>query len=484
MCLPYLSLLETHTMNSPTLVTGYPRPTKLFFAWLIITGLVFIAAAPHPGYAAGANLKVSPPSGSYEVGGLVDVAFILDTGGEAVNAVQADIIFPADKLQVVNPVASTSFISIWVSPPSYSNTSGTIHFQGGLPNPGIKTSAGVISTVTFRVKSSGKAAITYAPTSKVLRNDGEGTNILASTSSADYTLKLPPPAGPIVTSPTHPDTDRWYSNRDIQVQWVAADGAVGYSYSFDQNLQQEPDDTVDTTTTNAHLKATGDGTWYFHLHAKTNVWGGSTTYPVQIDSTPPAAFKAELDKKLITTEEKGTLRWLTSDAVSGIDHYEVKQVNLSDVATGTNTLFIEATSPYIIPPLDAGQHEFIVRAIDRAGNSTEGTVELKVVKSGLSFLSRVPLLGNPAVANAAVITLASLVLLGAGLLILRRFRVRATFERDLAALEKDARKKSDVIQKELDQLRRAESIMEQRLIAATPPSPTQGPHPWSPPAAS
>ena len=452
-----------------------------------IWGLIVIFATvctAQPALAAGASLKVTPATGSYEVGGLVDVAFLLDTGGDSVNAVQADILFPPDKLQVVNPVASTSFISIWVSPPSYSNTNGTIHFQGGLPNPGIKTSAGVISTVTFRIKAAGKALIRFAPTSKVLRNDGEGTNILTSTSTAEYTLKLPPPAGPIVSSTTHPEIDHWYSNRDVQVQWAPTDGAVGYSFSFDQNLQQVPDDVIDTTTTNAHLKATSDGIWYFHVRAKTNIWGGTTTFPVQIDSTPPAAFQPELDKDTIATSEKGTLRWLTSDAVSGIDHYEVKQINLDDTTTGVNTLFVEAASPYIISPLDKGKYQFVVRAIDRAGNSTDGTVNLAVVTGGLSLLSRLPIFGNPAVANALIIGFGVLVILGAGLLLLRRFRIRSTFDRDLAILERDAAKKSETIQRELDELRRAELVMQQQISVAHRPGLPQGPRPWSPPAAS
>lgn len=449
-------------------------------AALMLTGLGWSLFA-WPILAAGATLKVSPSSGSYEVGALVDVAFLLDTGGESVNAVQADIVFPADKLQVVNPVASTSFISIWVTAPTYSNTDGTIHFQGGIPNPGIKTSAGVVSTVTFRIKAAGKAVIKYATSSKVLRNDGEGTNILTATGTAEFTLKLPPPAGPVVTSPTHPDANAWYGNRDIQFQWEATDGALGYSYSFDQNSKQDPDETVDTTGTVTSVKATGDGLWYFHIRAQATTWGGTTVFPVQIDSTPPADFKPELDKKVLTTEEKGTLRWLTTDAASGIDHYEVKQVSLSAAESGISTLFVEAISPYIIAPLEAGQYEFIVRAIDRAGNTADGSAELRVVAGGLTFLARVPLLSNPAVANGALIGLGVLAFLSVGLLIIRRFRLRANFARDLDLLQRDAQKKANALQQELEQLQQAQQTMQNTIQTPTAPTP---PVPTWPPTAS
>lgn len=417
--------------------------------------------------ASGASLKISPLTGTYEVGSTVDVSFLDDTGGEAINAVQADVLFPADKLQVVNPVASTSFISIWVTAPTYSNTDGTIHFQGGLPNPGIKTGGGVISTVTFRVKSPGKATLKFLPTSQVLRNDGQGTNILSSTGTAEFTLQTPPPAGPAVTSPTHPDGNQWYSSPDVQFSWEPTDGAVGYSFSFDQTAKSTPDDTVDTAQSATSVKATSDGVWYFHLRAKTNSLGGTTSYLIKIDSTPPASFTPKLDSTTIVIDESTTLRFLTTDAASGIDHYEVRQVLLGS-GSDVNSLFVETNSPYVINPLAASKYEFQVRAFDRAGNSSDGSARLTVVAAGLPFFARVPFLKNPAVANATLIILGGLGVLSLGGVMLRRVRLRSTFQHDLNALERDAQKKAGQLQKELDQLRQAQATVQQNLNLAVP----------------
>lgn len=435
-------------------------------------GLQPAAAQP-----TGASLQISPNTGVFEVGSLVDISFVIDTGGQAVNAVNAEVTFPADKLQVVNPAASTSFISIWVTAPTYSNTAGTIRFQGGLPNPGIKTSAGVISTVTFRVKSSGQATIKYAPTSQVLRNDGQGTNILSSTGTATITLKNPPPSGPEISSSTHPDSNEWYNNPTIQLTWTATDSAVGYSFALDQNPKGTPDEVIDTTSSAASATANGDGVWYFHVRAKTEVWGGVSSYTVRIDRTPPATFAAKLDKEVITTEDTGTLRWLTTDGASGIDHYEVKQVTRNSNDPGLNTLFVETTSPYTIQPLPEGQYEFVVQAIDRAGNSTEGIAQLRVVSGGLPWLASVPILRNPAAANVALIILGIAVLGLAGLWFVRRFRIQATFRHDLNVLEKDARHKAQALQHELDEIRRAETIMHQDIGSPPPTPPISPPQP-------
>lgn len=435
--------------------TQRPKNTLTLFAILLCAGGALLRTQAA---AAGASLKMPPSAGVYEVGGLVDVSFVLDTGGEAVNAVNADIQFPADKLQVVNPAASTSFISVWVTAPTYSNTDGVVNFQGGLPNPGINTSAGVISTVTFRVKAPGKAVLRYKPTSKVLRNDGDGTNILTATGTAELTLKPAPPAGPVVNSPTHGDANQWYNNSQVQFSWEAVPNAVGYSYTFDQTAKSIPDDEVETADLAATMKATTDGVWYFHIKAKTESWGGVTTVPVQIDATPPASFTPSLDKTLLTTEETGTLRFLTTDAASGLDHYEVKQITHSSDGAAVNTLFVESASPYVIARLPAGDYEFVVRAIDRAGNTTDGVVPLRVVAGGLPFYARTPFFRNPALANGALIGLLVLVLITLGILIFRRVRIQATFRHDYQVLEHDAQRKYQALQREMEELRRAQGV--------------------------
>lgn len=443
---------------------------------VLVSGMIFFGVMPAA--ATGASFTVSPNTGVFEVGSLVDVSFVLDTGGESVNAINADILFPADKLQVVNPAASTSFISIWVTAPTYSNTEGTINLQGGLPNPGINTNAGVISTVTFRVKGPGKAVIKYSPVSKALRNDGDGTNILTATGTAELVLKNPPPSGPVVTSPTHSDANQWYNNPSVQFSWESVDGAEGYSYVFDQTAKTVPDENITTTETSASVRAGSDGIWYFHLRAKTDIWGGVTTYAVQIDMSPPAAFTPSLDKSLLTVEETGTLRFLTTDGASGIDHYEVRQVTKTGDGS-TNTLFVEASSPYVINRLSAGDYTFLVRAFDRAGNVAEGSVGLSVIAGGLPFYARTPLLRNPAVANILLLVLIILVLLTIGIIVLRRVRIRSTFQHDLLTLEHDASRKYRVLREEMEELHRAQELVRLDMSNA-PPQPSAGPPRYPP----
>ena len=158
----------------------------------IILLLVF-SVVPKLTRATGASLYLAPLRGSFLVGSTFSVSIFLDTKGNEINAVQVDLKFPPDQLQVVSPLSGKSFISVWAQSPTYSNTAGTISLTGGVPSPGINTSAGLVSTVTFRVKALGKAIVSISESSLVLLDDGKGTNILKSFDRGEYNLVLVPP---------------------------------------------------------------------------------------------------------------------------------------------------------------------------------------------------------------------------------------------------------------------------------------------------
>ena len=236
---------------------------------LIIILFVFIwsAHAQKAQAEAEASLYLLPSSGNYAVGDTFDVSVFINTGGQYVNALQASLSFPADKLQIVSPSAGQSVISVWVGQPSYSNTGGIISFQGAIPNPGLNVRQGLISTITFRVKSTGKAIINFTDDSKVLLNDGKGTDALHSTSGAIFNLVLPPPQGPIVTSSTHPDQSRWYATDSALLEWATDEKTEYYSYILDDEPISVPDDIPEPNRQTVSYSNVPDGVHYFHIKA-------------------------------------------------------------------------------------------------------------------------------------------------------------------------------------------------------------------------
>ena len=349
----------------------YPqRLIKILILVFCITSILIIR--PLPSLAAGASLYLSPASVSVETGATFDISVLVDTGGQAINAVAVDLSFPPALLQVVRPVPGSSFIAIWIVQPSFSNTKGNVHLEGGIPTPGLTSSAGNILTISFRSRGSGEARIKFGSKCKVLANDGLGTNILKSSNNTTVNIISKPPAGPVISSPIHPDQNAWYSNRSPQFTWENNLGATEMSWNYDQNPTTKPDTQAESFSTVVSTTAKGDGIWYFHLRvrAKGN-WGDASHYTTQIDATPPAKFTPVIEPTRVPLDQHPVVTFMTTDATSGVDHYEVKVEALdnNDTATG---FFTEQQSPYILPQLTSGKHRVTIRAFDKAGNITEG----------------------------------------------------------------------------------------------------------------
>jgi len=351
-------------------------------SFIIVTGLIF----PIDGDAqeGGATLYLSPATGTFFVGSTFSVSIFVNTGGNDINAVEVGLVFPADKLQVVSPTAGKSFISLWADQPNFSNVNGTLQLAGGVPSPGINTTDGLITSVVLRVRRPGEATIQFTNVSKVLKNDGRGTNILTSSLDSTYALLVPPPDGPEVISLTHRDQNRWYSNSNPTFSWKKEEGVNEFSYKLDANPRGVPDDVSEGIETIKEYKDIEDGIWYFHIKAQKTTWGAVTHFPIFIDTTPPASFTPEILPKNLTEIQKGILSFVTTDNESGLDHFEVKIENLTDPGKKYVTpLFIEASSPFRLQRLHRDKYELTVRAFDRAGNSTDESVVLDVLRAAV-----------------------------------------------------------------------------------------------------
>ena len=361
---------------------------RLFFG-LILSALLCSSAvgafAQTKTENVSASLYVTPANGTFTVGSTFTVSFYLNTGGQFINAVEARLQFPQDKLQVVSPSTGSSFISVWTAQPSYSNTDGTLTFIGAVPSPGINTSAGLISTVTFRVKTVGSAIIKFLEPSRVLLNDGNGTDVLSKTSGGLYNLVLPPPAGPAVSSQTNPDQQSWYARDSVELSWLPFDTAQGYSYMLSDTPVDNPDNISEGNRQSVIYKNVSDGVHYFHIKALSGgIWGGVTHFAVKVDTAPPAAFTINVSPGRRTTNPNPIIAFDTTDESSGFSHYELSLISLQGAQEAKNGFFIEASSPFT-PQLKLGTYDVIVRAYDNAGNMREQTERLSIVSPLLGF---------------------------------------------------------------------------------------------------
>lgn len=173
-----------------------PKKITLFLCSGIAAVALSLMLAP---VTEAATLGISPSTGSYPTGQTFTASVFLSSP-TAANAISGTLRFPVEHMNVVSIDHSTSIASFWIQEPSFSNSDGTINFEGVVLNPGFTGTGGRIFTVTFRLRSAGNATVRFS-SGAVLANDGQGTNLLQDFGNASYAVQekvsvpvSPPPA--------------------------------------------------------------------------------------------------------------------------------------------------------------------------------------------------------------------------------------------------------------------------------------------------
>jgi hypothetical protein len=220
----------------------------------------------------------------------------------------------------------------------------------------------------------------------VLANDGKGTGILNQKTAAFFSLAYPPSLGPAVTSPTHPDPEKWYKDKNPLFLWQKNDAAQGYSYQIDRDPSGSPDTVEDSKINTVSFSDLESGVWYFHVRENANgVWGGATHFAVKIDDRPPAEFAINVSPGKTTAARDPVFRFFTTDALAGFDHFEMKIVALSS-QQADEALYFEVSSPYQAVNLKPGRYQVVVRAFDRAQNTRDATATVNIIGAVSQFI--------------------------------------------------------------------------------------------------
>ena len=141
-----------------------------------------------PSYLHAATLSFYPPSSTQNVGSTFTLNVSVGSTDQAMNAASATVSFPKDTLEVVSVSKAGSIFSLWVQEPSFSNSAGTVTFEGIVLNPGFTGASAKIISITFRAKQEGGANVKFL-SSSILANDGTGINILTNPGAATINIK-------------------------------------------------------------------------------------------------------------------------------------------------------------------------------------------------------------------------------------------------------------------------------------------------------
>lgn len=338
--------------------------------------LIFLLASqfisPSQVLAQGSSFVISPSSGNFSVGQIVQASVLVQPNGNEVNAVAGTLQYPDDLLEVVN-VSKGSVFNFWQTSPSGRN--GSIVFATG--RTGSVNSSSNVFNVSFKVKNSGTANIVVL-NSSILLADGEGTEIATSPHGATWNLKVneskPLPGIPEIFSTTNPNSENWYSVETPELNWKLPKNLTQILTKVDLDINGKPTEKSNPTS-NYFVQNLADGSYYFHLaFVNQNGQGPTRTFKFNKDTTPPQFKLFHSHEGDVTVQKYLGFDIVAEDSLSGISSYEVK-INNDDWLTLEP--FSEKT--FLLPKLDIGRQNLIFKITDKAGNKVERNYSIEIV---------------------------------------------------------------------------------------------------------
>ncbi len=356
----------------------------------ILLGLLLSARGA---FATDASIFLSPVTGTYTTGEPFTLTVLAGSGGQSINAIEGKLEFDPREFEVVSTDIASSALASWTQSPSASNDVGELSF-GGLLSTSTVLARGEVFRFTVRPLRTGELHIRFASGAAVHAADGTGGNILSSLSGGVY-LTLPKEGipqvaasegttgggevlgaatGTVITSSSHPDQKAWYSVTTAMLSWDAAIGTIGYRLSFDQNERGDGSKSYPASTREKRIEDLEEGEWYFHLtRDKDDGTRERAHYRIGVDLTPPTPVVASLVPREKESVPRVGVMLFATDTVSGVDHYEFTLDGISAgswVDDGTHVRYLDSVA--------IGAHELAISAVDRAGNSSSGSIEFAV----------------------------------------------------------------------------------------------------------
>lgn len=343
-----------------------------------------------------ANIILSPLNINTKVNKTFTVDVLVSGNKDPINAVSALVNFPADVISVSSISKNGSFITLWAEEPSFSNTAGTVNFEGVALNPGFSGSTGKVITITFKAKQAGNINI-LVKSGSVLANDGNATNVLGTTAGAFVIIDedvatantitkpdvvVPPKeivkvitgSTPVITSTTYPDSSKWYSSREASFEWAVPSTVVAVRTLYSEKETSTPSKVYDPPITNRSFTSDTDGVMYMHVQFKNgNTWGSVAHYKFKIDTEGPESLAASFPDGVVTTNQTPSILILATDKLSGIDH-----VTMSIDGGELVKYPVDISNLYHLPKQVSGKHSVVIGVVDMAGNVSTVTLEYTI----------------------------------------------------------------------------------------------------------
>lgn len=343
---------------------------------LIIIAIVFISYILSASMVFAADARVALDKSTVEENQTFTVTIFTDTKGVSINNIEGNLSFPNQLVSVESVSTSSSIFSLWVEQPTFSNTNGTLSFNGGIPTPGYNGSNGKVISIVFKAKKAGVAQLAFSSLN-IYANDGLGTNVTSLSSGNSITItahQIPKtetvvsgdlPPLPSVTSIDRPDPERWYMIHSALFSWNVPIEVTSVQLSFNTSPESTPIVTYTPPINHKEITDIQDGVHYFHVRYQNAFgWGKIAHRKIMVDNTAPSRVHFESS---ITPNSLMTLNISSEDKTSGVSTYTISVDGVLAVEIPAEN----GSTTIVLPPLPQGEHTVSVTAYDRAGNHTD-----------------------------------------------------------------------------------------------------------------
>ncbi len=311
---------------------------------------------PYPLYNS--ILRFQPEGGVFDRRFAQRLSVLIDTGGEAINTIRLSLSYNPQELTIQSVDMARSICKNFILN-NHNSLTGTIEMECIIPNPGFSGNSAVVTDLFFKANNKVTvSSVHFLNDSQVLANDGLATNVLRMAIDAslrfDDGQAIDQQKSLIIFSPTHPNPERWYSNKTVSLLWTPALPAV---LTVNGNSAQKSPDSLAPL----HYTVLQDGIYNFAATAKNNVGediSGNVT--AKIDTTPPEELTLNASETNI--KPGGLVRFTASgkDYLSGLQRVFYLKIN--------NEIFFPIGAQIYIPFPQAGDYMITLRAYDQAGN--------------------------------------------------------------------------------------------------------------------
>jgi chitodextrinase len=326
---------------------------------LVVAAGIFVVTVSH---GASGIMSVLPATTGTGLGSSVTVTVRLNTGTTTVNALEADLVYPTDKLQYVSYDNTGGAFALDAASPSTSNppTPGTLRFARSIQGGNSPVSGdNLVFSVTFRAIGIGSANVDLSSSSVALAST-DSSNVLTIRNGSVITISdVTPPSVPgSLSSPTK-------SLSSINLSWTGSTDNVGVTgYKIYRGGTQ-----VGTSASLSYIDSNlSPNSNYTYTVAAYDAAGNTspqssalvvTTLP---DTTPPSSPTGLAASNRTLTAIN--LTWAAATDNVGVTGYRIYRGNVLLRTIGATTYYSDSS-------LTPGTtYSYYVTAIDAAGNAS------------------------------------------------------------------------------------------------------------------